>query len=545
MPILDYQRKTSDGCIIIPPFHTGHLGFMPGLEVTVGLITPFKPELQDCELCVTPFQAENSDIFRLDCTMEDRPGVVEKLTHAVSSLNLNIISEETFCIDRLNYHVISLILDWGDSGPQFESPSSNLTNYYKNFVRILPAGDKRYILLFERIITYCGDVIAWTEESNSIPKISFWPFEKRAISSSRHVLLERHEEQSPYNLSLNIPDRILQRIYTTTGQQRGTHITYILVSEPETKTLRIFFPKKERELQFVHVAFIHIDVPGALSAISRVVARANFNIFTSLLRKEDPNNNIWETILEYRGGSKPPSNKAEIPEWIVEIINGDVSSEDKSNLNKYKVSVGLPRYPKTKGDKKQISLKAKDDINVNRKEASIVQLFKETREKLKSKEPSDLDYKIKLLDLIGNRITKTKSSIFLSYPAIAGLHAKLLRDRLKEYFELVEYHFASMDDIASKAIDLIAEADFFVGIWHHEERKDGGVGISPWMPFEYGVAKSLKKKVIIIYSKKLPESIWKRIDAGIAKPEYVDVTFDSITIPIVVDYCKEKWLKLD
>lgn len=70
----------------------------------------------------------------------------------------------------------------------------------------------------------------------------------------------------------------------------------------------------------------------------------------------------------------------------------------------------------------------------------------------------------------------------------------------------------------------------------HEESSST---ISPWLPFEYGIALTARKKAIIVHSDKLDKSIWLRISAGIAQPEYSDVRFESEMIPLIDHYCSE------
>src|ERR1700687_5911444 len=113
--ILDYLRRSSDNSIEIPPFHTGHLGFIPGTDVFVSLMQPFDKDESHCELCATPFSQNLGSLCRLECTMRDQVGVVHRLIRAIASLHVNVVKEESSAINYLNHHQVDLVLDWRTS----------------------------------------------------------------------------------------------------------------------------------------------------------------------------------------------------------------------------------------------------------------------------------------------------------------------------------------------------------------------------------------------------------------------------------------------
>ena len=127
----------------------------------------------------------------------------------------------------------------------------------------------------------------WTSEGVPHPEITFTPFERRALIERANAVIERHRAHS-FHVALQIPARVLSRIYAITRTPKNDPLSYILLSEPESKTLRVFFPKMERARRMLPVAFTHTDMPGALSSIADAVGQSSFNIFTSLIRKDDP-----------------------------------------------------------------------------------------------------------------------------------------------------------------------------------------------------------------------------------------------------------------
>jgi len=133
MIVLDYLKNCMSSSIIVPPFHTGHLGFLPDTEVQAYLMAPHARGATNCEVLITPFQPSAGNMMELSCTMEDEPGVVGGVVDAASDLRINIVSLETSGIDHLNKHRLHMILDWSPSKYARAFPSSpNVQQHYRN-----------------------------------------------------------------------------------------------------------------------------------------------------------------------------------------------------------------------------------------------------------------------------------------------------------------------------------------------------------------------------------------------------------------------------
>ena len=143
---------------------------------------------------------------------------------------------------------------------------------------------------------------------------------------------------------------------------------------------------------------------------------------------------------------------------------------------------------------------------------------------------------------IEERLNQTKPRVFLSYPTRATAHADLLKKALEKYFDVEEYREQDFQDIVERVREKIRSCDFFVGIWHHEESGGSVATVSPWMPFEYGIALEAKKEAIVIFSDRLPEEIWKRIDPGRSQLRYSDLIFTTHTVEAVMRHCETEWL---
>src|SRR5215467_3316468 len=118
MLVLDILRDIHDDQVEIAPFHTGHLGFLPGTEVSLGLLNSERSDL--AELVVTPFKQSHGQMARLVCVMKDKPGAVRALARAIAKLGINIVIQESGSINSAKHHLVSMILDWSTAQLYFE-----------------------------------------------------------------------------------------------------------------------------------------------------------------------------------------------------------------------------------------------------------------------------------------------------------------------------------------------------------------------------------------------------------------------------------------
>lgn len=147
------------------------------------------------------------------------------------------------------------------------------------------------------------------------------------------------------------------------------------------------------------------------------------------------------------------------------------------------------------------------------------------------------DRKRKFLADVEFRAKQEFPRIFLSYPHYARIHAEIVKRKLQAHksetfephqhsFIVDEYQDADYEEIVRQVVQKIESCDYFIGIWHHEPHAASGrTSVSPWMPFEYGIAVAREKECMIMYSELLPAEITQRIDRGTATESYSDVTF--------------------
>lgn len=537
--VLDYLRRTaSPGQLVVPPFHTGHLAFIPETDVQLVLLRDRPAPEHGAEICITPFDVEPHTLFTIKGVMIDKPGVVERLIKAVASLKINIVTLESSSIDDLSRHEVFMLLDWSTTDTQDRQPiPADVRNRFTDLHSVLQTNDRRYLTLLERIISLCGDILDWLPTDPSVPNIQMHPLdERRDVVRRGHAVVKRDPERR-FHVLITIPDDILRRIEDATAWLPPEPLPYLIMSDTDSRTLRVFFPKKGKDQSLMHVAFAHIDRPGALSAITEVVAASNFSIINSLVRHEHFRQSVWETLLEYRGPEAVPAEPEHAMSWFANKLRFD---DNTRGLMKYfDVSLAIPRYPRLRTEIPTIPLYNATDNSVTTLETSIDGT--QALEEMKSIIDSHEVYRPRrwLFESLAG-IRRTKPSIFLSYPKSAVLHADVLKGYLrKEGYDTVEYQSADLNVLRAEVKHRITHADFFLGIWHPEPDRPGEV--SPWLPFEFGIASTLNKPAAIIASTRVHQHVWMRIEKNVAIPQYEDVTFERETVPLLLAYCKRNW----
>lgn len=536
MLVLDYPRRAADGNLTIPPFHTGHLGFLPETPVHTYL-THFqrKGAREYSELLITPFQRNVGEMMRLGCIMEDAPGVVERLVDAVSDLNINIVTQESAAINHLNHHLVSMIVDLSSCYLPRAEPRESALRDYGDYRGLVPLDDSRAVALFESIFIRCAHFILWDDVAGTkLPRVKLERIHTQSGVAAEGIA---HVERKPnFHIQISVPGNIMGRIRTDLSMTRTDEIPYLILSETEQRVLRVYFFRESIATRIVHLAFYHQDAPRALSGILKPLARAQFNIVTSLLRKETQEESVWEALLEYRGTEQLPPVES-LNEWAAEIMKASSDASDVGGLRDSQISIGKPRYPNRQDtrvflNEKLSSVRSSLTSTEDAQHTVVSQL-----QLLAQKGMPEDDPRVRLLMTIDRRMSG-RPVVFVSYPYRAHVHARVLHDALIPYCTIVNGMMSEGQPILDDVVEKIKAADLFVGIWHHESEvtKD----VSPWMPFEYGVALSAGKPAIIVHSALVDEKIWKRINPGMNQPEYSDVTFSSETVPKIVEVVRKR-----
>jgi hypothetical protein len=565
MLVLGYANSTSaeSPAIEVPPFHTGHLGFVPGTPVRISLVAASDSGTH-CEVVVTPFEQDVRYLARVSVAMRDEPGVVARLVAAVASLGINIEVQESSSINLLDHHSVSLIVDlsesefpmraeYADLGEIPETPTP-VRRFYRDYGSLFPIHDLRFVRLFESIIAHCADVIVWKQISGEkVPDISIQPYSDRPLSKSQVRPLVRGDRQ--LHVKFEIPESITPRLRHVIGA--NSQFQYLLVSDTATRALHVFFLHPSLAARLFHVGFFHDDVPGALATILALLRDAEFNILTSLVRKQENGRSVWEAVVEYQGkGAVPPSDSrpAHSPisqkelKWICDRIV--TAQKKKTSPPDYGIQIAPPKYPaRPKGSELDpISLGEKLGSSPGSPKASRdYQQGKLLARQRKALDDRKLDFVVhqkseQLLSQIeeGNA-DDPRPGVFISYPGHAKKHGKAVEKRLQDKYRIEIYQEPNGETIVEEVIRLIEGTDYFIGIWHHSgtpKDEPRTREISPWMMFEYGIARAAEKPAIVVHSDQLHPDVWKRIDAGVATPEYAEFDFDPQTVETIWAYCE-------
>ncbi len=574
MPILDYVRWTpldTGGLrIVVPPFHTGDLGLIPRTELRIGLRLPTAlgdPSERLAELHVTPFHADHYRMFRLQCLLWDRPGVVRTLLEAISHHGINIIKEDSCQINAGKHHYLDVILDWSSaSGFENASPSTPRDRWLYRCLRDrVPIEDKRYIDLLESVLVHCwNDLVLDRAHVRPLPSIRIQPFSgrKRADHNSDSTVV-RAPNDPRLHVSFLVQRAPVDRLRAALGYGKSDRLPYLLASDGTSRTLRVLIPGAARLHRMTHVAFRHNDEPGSLAAIGDFLKEANFNIVTSLLRQEAANEATWELLLEAPPGFADQHFPVPAPgqslssnvhlSAVLEALQAASSSVPASarrHALRVNVRVVPPSYPLPREmfQKPLVDEETAVGGSSVREEPWDVQFTKFIADTdlgvgsngVATEGPDHIRARSSLRGLASKALKHRQPVLFLSYPQTAsGLAAKFREFQgIKSIFFVLDYQEKDSKRIGPEAIERIRQSDLFVGIWHPE--KGDKPKLSPWMHFEYGVARALDLPYCLVYCNSLPAEIVGRIDKEVAFPTYPPESFEDV-LPTLAGVCVDKW----
>lgn len=562
MIVLGYPREMRNGSIDVPPYQTGPLGFVQGTDLVSRLFEyetyadrRIGPNLQ---LLFTAYQPpdEGGALARFQCYLQDRPGVVQKVVSTLADIDVNIVIQES--ADYLNKHLLNMILDLSTVDIS-DAGLKNCSSYYRDYQSLCPVANKQCMRVIEALVINCGEALSWESEENDYPRprIQLWPIPsaKSKGPPGRSVVKPNPDEALKRHAYASVPVDEHQALAITrrfSGRRDTTdHLTYITTAHTGDRALRVFFPNPTIAKRIMHVRFDHEDKRGMLAAMTATVADAGFNILSSLLRKSTLKMNSWEAILEYRKGDLPnakdPSARSGVLKQVAEWLREAVSDNDRDNDNAtnpdgdydwhepLEFTLNWPRFPKRTADA---------DVSGER----IVFHRRRSPEGSDRVPDGTLPPTAQSADFLSHdlhrrvaRRLQAVTRVFLSYPQLAQPHADLLRMALRKHFinsiEVDTYVDKDGQDIKREVIRRINECEMLIAVWHHEDRiSNNGIieQLSPWMPFELGIAMTLGKSFYVAASRKLNPELYLRLIPERAILTYSDLEFQSETIPQIV-----------
>lgn len=573
MLVLDYPRTTEvdSPSILVPPFHTGHLGFIPDTPVHFGIVTPQRTH---SEVVVAPFSQDWQYLAAVAVTMLDAPGVVSRLVTAVASLDINIETQESASVNHLDHHAVNLIVDFSSSPSLSRIPETPvpIQRLYRQYSAQFTLSDFRFVHLFEAIMAYCADVIVWNRDRVSgdlFPDVSVRGFPYRPVAHTSASVVERADR--PLQTRIAVPPTVAVPLRAALGV--SDQFQYISVSDTATRSLRVFFLHPSAADALFHIGVYHDDVPGALAAILTLLREAKFNILTSLTRKQPAGRSVWEALVHYVGGVRDipdPGDRVahsrptrEEVEWVRQRI-AESCPGSAADFERYRLRLGSPQYPKRKAEgatgkyKPTQSVDHPDPVTLdlsdgsgparNEQRLSIAAAIAEVRERVDAAELED-EVTERIDDLLTTIDKRSElgehPTIFVSYPHSAEAMVKKLLLRLEEWYIVKCYQKPDGKLILDEAMRLIEESDYFIGIWHPDtmptRRGRTTKDLSPWLPFEYGVARARDKGHHVVHCDALHAAVWRRVEPGVASPGYAAEAFVDEMIPDIVQFCRSNF----
>lgn len=566
MFVLDSLRRLSSRKLTIPPFHLGHLGFRPGLEVDSQYVD--FDNAQGHELTLTPFQGRRDNLFILKCIFTEQPGVVASALSAFARMRLNVLSLESATIDRDTKHVLFCILSWAPSRyTRAVELDESAKHKLIDVLPLLPTLDKRYLYFLETFFLFCFDALAYEKVPGKnllLPRIDIKLFDDFYVEQPFRPLKISREplkvEVDPADADVKVT---LPSVVVELSQETAENSPALLFSETETKALHIIFPKPGREKRFLHIGFTHQNRPGALLLIATLLQYCGFSIKTSLLRQYDiqRNINVWETMLEYVGEipiNPIPDDKAGV-EWFRNWCFGDENPKHDltknliNYLRSYSVEVCRPSYPRRARDAllefEPLNLSANvvpdREFSIERDEVFEIRHHK-YRERLAlleraSQDTGEYSWLARLMYPALQRI-KLGGQVFMSIPRHCAEQIHLIKTNLQTELDLDVITYQDGDAaerVSAAALEKIRAADFFLGVWHPE--RDKPRELSPWMPFEFGVALALGKPYVLIAHRDIPGDVKSRIMRDYSLIDYSDVELKQIITEKLVPACRARF----
>jgi predicted amino acid-binding ACT domain protein len=561
MLVLGYTEATDaiEPVILVPPFHTGHLGFVPDTPVRVGLVKE-SLDVPHREVVVTPFKKDTRELAIVTVAMRDQAGVVSRLVGAVAALGFNIEVLESSSIKQLHNHSVTLLVQLsvppGGTSVDDETPTPG-QRLYQGYDSVFPVDNLACVRLFESIMAHCADIIEWKPPAGDrrFPEIEIRRYpDTRTLSDFVVQPLVAAKDKKLY-ARIDLPNEIANGLRPVVSAER--QLEYLLVSDTTTRALHAFFMQAADARRVFHVGFFHDDVPGALATILALLREAQFNILTSLVRKQQGGRSVWEAVLQYQGAEEVPNGDTrhahdpittEEIDWICARVV-DAHEEVKEEVVECAIDVAPPRYPVRKGKRKVKPVPLSSLLQPSAGDTGAVpsyepaRLLEEQLEKFNGAGHEDQDSEAgkRLVRLILRRhAERSRPGVFLSYPRNAHEHGEVVWDRMNGRWRMDRHQEPDGEVILERVIAKIEGCDYFIGIWHPEVTPSKGrtKRISPWMLFEYGVAHAAGKPAIVVHSDRLHEDIWRRITPSVASPEYSDVSFSTETVDLILDYCE-------
>jgi hypothetical protein len=438
-----------------------------------------------------------------------------------------------------------MVLDMSESPLSTDAVTGGVRSKFIDILPNLKITNRRGLLLFLMIVSQCHDQLSWSEgrgaRGRHVPEVYVsefdaheWIGETSRVTVQRKPLFYRGRgtevrrgagggSTNSRATFFTLPPLKEERLQTLLGVGRDRPLDYLLLSDTDSRSLRIqFFQRSHRDRVF-EVGFRHKDEIGALYTIARTVADSGFNILSSLIREIDEYHNVWEVVLEYQGPEeKLKSLPKNDPRLAIRRLLRGAAHRYRNELAPYDISIfipsHLPGWPNKRGWEKGISLGVRSRVEVPQTPELLVR---------EEHGPAERDWLVRY----ARGVLEKGATVFISCPHTAEKYRSLLATMLQEAGWEVSFYddTAKMEATYTEARRLVGEADYFVGIWIPDatdapttagtrsamgrQKNDrlakpelaADATMSPWLHFELGQAVAFEREFKILASSKLPD----------------------------------------
>lgn len=568
MLVLDYIRRTDPKrgdddtsgrkadqrlAIQVPHFHAGHLGFLPGTRVYVGLTRPEKPDSLP-ELLVTPINASGASLVAVSATFGEDRGVVRDFLKLFADddnkRNYNIEVQESSSLYSLQEHRVDVILRLPPNAPP-RRPRTSVVRRFEAWRGHVPTDDPRCLELFVAIVARFGDKLHWSSVNGErVLDLSIRHLPDTDIEESETTVLEPSGDRK--SVLIPLPESLIQRLddrIDADDRDDEGRMYYVYGSDTEARHIRVAFISARRAQKLMHVGFTHRDRPAELHKLMDVVEGAGFNIVTSLLRKHARESSVWEALLEGQKGKLADAPDFDDPSKAYEEIvlpwvrrELERAAAGKGGKDAPKVSVGPPLYP--------AKFRPKTAAGKPRAARSIFSDYKPivwSPPQKPEPDPAPRDLtdtlngdraQVELRDAVRYYSARTdpaaRPRLFCSWSLDDVSDRAVKRITELEPYEIVQSNPRSDIPLAKQ----IADCDYFLGIWEQHRFADAQRLFPPWLSWEYAIAASAGIACCLVLSSDLEVVARARIDPGTHTIRSGEAGLSDDLLNEVISYCR-------
>lgn len=535
MLILDKPRRFDGRRILIPLYHRGHLSLFPGAKIWMCLLPGASDDSAFPELVVSPIRFDSwSDLWRIEIALHERPGLVNQVFTLLKEQGLNILASESSSMERQSLHVAEVIVDGVqytdyDDGTH-EDRSTGRINELSGLRKTILAhviddvsfdSDEQPRLAIRRV----GNLFEARQAFMNAKERSQGRGGPRPIVQDARLVVEdgRYVKRLTW---IELPADIRRTLREVLGSTEGTPRpagVYLNASETTDRFLRTFFFRAGYPI--LAPTLVHKEAVGALAAITEGIARAGFNIVTSISRlyqygAEARTEFVLQPIARGEEGEANLQHRLEAALSSRELV------EDYGVRISYERSYGAPFEPRRLEVRESILTRSTFRLPETREGNTTEVLLKKHRYfgRLSRKATGDgRDRYRKIFNLLSALLSeqdvaagKARFPLFISYAFLdEDRFQRISRSAARRSFDVVTGKDLGGEVTTRDGVKRLMEScECFLGVW----TEAGGVQVgngrwwpSPWLLWELGVAESRNLPFKLLISDQVDPAVWQKL----------------------------------